>query len=377
MIMTLVLFTACSNSSSSETSQSIETTAAGAAETSIQTTTASGQESVAGTTSTEETVLFVDSAGREVEIPKQIDRIAPSGSLAQIVLFSISPDKLVGLSGKWSDNSSDYLDSKYLELPVFGQFYGSEDLNMESLAAADPQVIIDIGEAKDSIVEDMDSIQNQLEIPTIFIEASLETMDECYTTLGNILGMEEAAKILASYCSETYQTTVDTMAEIGDENKKSLIYCVGDTGSNVIAKDSFHAEVLDLLANNVAVVESPSSKGTGNEISMEQIYLWDPDYILFAPNSVYSLVGTDKTWLELEAISSGQYYEVPDGPYNWMGFPPSINRFMGMKWLANLLYPEYFNYDMLTETQNFYKLFYHCDLTDDQYNTLIVHSISK
>lgn len=324
-----------------------------------------------------DTYLFTDSAGRQVELPKNMERIAPSGSLAQIVLFAIAADKLVGLSDTWAEDATPYLDSKYLDLPVFGQFYGSGDLNMEALAAANPQVIIDIGEAKDTIVEDMDSIQTQLGIPTIFIEATLESMDDCYTTLGQVLGLEDNAKTLSEYCNNIYTNTVDKMGTIKEEDKVKLLYCLGDTGTNVIAKGSFHAEVLDLLANNAAVVDDPSSKGSGNEVSLEQIYLWNPDMILFAPGSVYDKVSTDKSWLELEAISKGSYYEVPNGPYNWMGFPPSVNRYIGMIWLSNLLYPDVFHYNLYEETAKYYKLFYHCDLTQEQFDTLTANSLAK
>ena len=133
------------------------------------------------------TIKFTDSVGREVEVPSNIEKIAPSGSLAQIVLFSVAPDKLVGLSGEWSEDSKDYIDKKYTELPIFGQFYGKGDLNMEALAAAEPQLIIDIGEKKDGMKEDLDSIQEQTGIPTIFVEATTANMSDCYTTLGIIL----------------------------------------------------------------------------------------------------------------------------------------------------------------------------------------------
>ena len=33
---------------------------------------------------------------------------------------------------------------------------------------------------------------------------------------------------------------------------------------NVLAKDSYHSELVDLLTENVAVVDNPSSKGSGN-----------------------------------------------------------------------------------------------------------------
>ncbi|MCC0634847.1 ABC transporter substrate-binding protein [Clostridioides sp. ES-S-0001-02] len=321
------------------------------------------------------TIMFTDSVGRKVEIPANIEKIAPSGSLAQIVLFSVAPDKLVGLSGDWTEDSKDYVDKKYTSLPVFGQFYGKGDLNMEALAAAEPQVIIDIGEKKGSMKEDLDSIQEQTGIPTIFIEATTANMSECYTKLGEILNVEDNAKVLADYCKTTYDTTVETMKKIGDKNKVNLAYCVGDTGTNVIAEGSFHSEIINILANNVAKLNDPSSKGNGNEVSLEQLYLWNPDVIVFAPQSIYSKVGSQTEWQKISAISSGKYYEAPSTPYNWMGFPPSVNRYMGMIWLSEILYPEHFNYDLKEKTKEFYKLFYHVDLSDEQYIKLTKNAI--
>ena len=43
------------------------------------------------------TRTFTDSAGREVEVPAQIDRIAPAGHTATQVLLTMAPDKLVTL----------------------------------------------------------------------------------------------------------------------------------------------------------------------------------------------------------------------------------------------------------------------------------------
>jgi iron complex transport system substrate-binding protein len=321
-----------------------------------------------------ETISFTDDAGRTVEIPKNIERIAPTGSMAQIVLFAVAPDKLVGLAGEWPSSAIALFDEKYTSLPVFGQFYGTADLNMEALAAADPQVIIDIGEKKSSIVEDMDSIQEQLGIPTIFVEASLSTMDQCYTTLGKLLGEEENGSTLSAYCNEIYTKTVNTMEEIGEENRVSAVYCLGDTGTSVLPEGSFQSEVLNMLANNVAVVDDPSSKGNGNEVSMEQLYLWNPDVLIFAPQSIFATVKDDATWQQMKAVQENRVYEVPGNPYNWIANPPSVNRYMGLIWLADLLYPEEFGYDLYEETARYYNLFYHCDLTQEQFDQLIVNA---
>ena len=81
---------------------------------------------------------FTDSCGRTVEIPADISRIAPSGPMAQIVLFALAPDKFVGIASKWSKETESFIDGSYYNLPVLGQLYGSSagELNLETLAAA-------------------------------------------------------------------------------------------------------------------------------------------------------------------------------------------------------------------------------------------------
>lgn len=322
-------------------------------------------------------ITFKDSAGREVKLPSHITKIAASGSLAQIVLFPLAPDMLVGISDKWSADAQKYIDTKYYNLPVIGQFYGAKNLNLEQIAKVNPQVIIDIGEAKSTIVKDMDDISKQVNIPTIHIDATTATMPQAYRTLGKLLGREQQGEALAQYCEGTLKKTQDIMKSVGDSGKIKLLYCTGTNGLNVIAKGSFHAEVLDMVSSNVAVVKNPSSSGNGNPVDMEQITQWNPDVIFFAPGSIYSTVAKDPAWQKLNAIKKGKYYEVPNGPYNWMGFPPSVNRYIGMIWITQLLYPDKAQYDVYKETAKYYELFYHSKLTEDQYKTLVGNSLLK
>src|SRR5665647_220983 len=125
---------------------------------------------------TDESINFTDSSKRTVKLPAEITRVAASGLMAQIVLFAICPDMLVGLADEWAPEAKQFIDTKYDQLPVLGQFYGMDTLDPEAVAVADPQVIIDIGESKSTIVEDMDGIQQQIGIPTIHIEATTENM---------------------------------------------------------------------------------------------------------------------------------------------------------------------------------------------------------
>ena len=322
-----------------------------------------------------ETTIFIDSTGREVELPANITRIVPSGQLAQIALFALAPDMFVGLSNQWSSDAEQYLDTKYYNLPVLGQIYGQDDLNLEEIAKVDPEVIIDIGESKTGIGEDMDGITEQIGIPTVHIEATMENMGEAYRMLGELLGRVEDAEVLAEYSEEVYNNTLDIIEQVGEEGKVDLIYSTDEDGLKVLAKGSFHAEIIDMVSNNVAVVDEISSRGLGNPIDMEQLMLWNPDTIIFAPGGVYEEVANSELWQELTAIQEENYYEVPSGPYNWMGMPPSVNRYMGMIWITQLLYPDQAQYDLYEETVKYYELFYHSQLTEEQYQDLISKSI--
>ena len=321
-----------------------------------------------------QTRVFTDSTGREVTVPTRIDKVAVSGPLAQIVLFALCPDKLVGVANEWDESAQQYLDEKYYNLPLLGQLYGGKgELNLETLLSSGAQVVIDVGEAKSTIVEDMNDLQEQTGIPFLHIDAKLVSMDETYTMLGDLLGMTDEARTLADYCRSTY----DKAAAIADGAEKAkALYITGDTGLNVIARGSYHAEVIDLLSNNLAVVDEPSSKGTGNEVDMEQILNWNPAAVIFAPGSIYSTVADNENWQTIPAIRDGRYYEVPMGPYNWMGFPPSVQRILGMQWMAKVLYPDAADYDMYETTQTYFQLFYHCDLTAEQYAALTAHSLA-
>ena len=325
-------------------------------------------------TQTETTRVFTDSCGREVTVPADIRKVAVSGPLAQMVVFAIAPDRMVGVANAWDESAKTYFDAKYLELPLLGQLYGGKgELNLETLLAAAPDVVIDVGEPKDSIAEDLDALQEQTGIPFVHIDAYLASMDDTYAMLGDLLAMPNEAQGLADYCRYAY----DKVKAIADSVEKvDLLYVTGEEGLNVIARGSYHAEVIDMLCNNLAVVDEPSSKGTGNEVDMEQILNWNPAAVIFAPGSIYSTVADNENGHTIPAIRDGRYYEVPMGPYNWMGFPPSVQRILGMQWMAKVLYPDAADYDMYETTQTYFQLFYHCDLTAEQYAALTAHSLA-
>lgn len=318
---------------------------------------------------------FTDDCGRKVEIPEDLTKVIASGSLAQIFIYALAPDSLMASAGRRSEDEKEYIPKKYLDLPEVGSFFGQHDLNYEEIAKLSPQLIIDVGEAKPTMKSDLKDITEKTGIPAVHIDADFKTMDKSFTKLGQLMGKEEQGRKLAAYSKDAFDLANKTLKKAG--KKKTVMYCTQEDGLNVLAKDSYHSQIVDMMADNVAVLKNPSSQGTGNEVNIEQMMKWDPEIIIFAPGSYYDYVSEDPSWKTLSAVKSGKYYEVPQGPYNWMGSPPSSNRILGLLWMTKLLYPDDADFDLKEKAKEYYDLFYHYDLSDEKYESLVKNSILK
>ncbi|MDO4517836.1 MAG: ABC transporter substrate-binding protein [Bacillota bacterium] len=326
-----------------------------------------------------ETTTVTDDTGREVEIPKDITAIAPSGSTATMMLLPIASDLLVGLASSPSSDQIKYMPEEIVYLPTFGQFYGSKStLNMESLIDAKPQVIIDLGDKKNTIRKDMASIQNQTGIPTLFYEGSLRKMADTYRTLGQLFGREEEAEEIAKFIDKTIAMAEEKSAQIDEKDKIKILYGTGATGLAVNAKGSSQAQVIDLIgAENAVVPEEITDKGGGTIVNMESLYKDEPDMIILAEGGPYGELKSNE-WSELKAVKNDKFYEIPGDPYSWMSAPPSVNMVLGVWWLGQLAYPDVYNdYDMVEVAQEYYKLFWHYDLSEDEAKEMLSKSYFK
>ena len=315
------------------------------------------------------TVQFTDSCGRTVELPAKITKIAPSGAVATMMTAAVAPEYMCNVNSAPTEAQMQYLPTVLATLPATGQLYGSKaTLNYEELIATGAQVLIDMGDYKKGIAEDLDALQAQIGIPCIFIEADLAHMAQAFRTLGSILdGKKARGEEIAALIDDAMKTAAEGSAKIKDSERVSVMFSSMSKGLGTNAKGSSQAQVLDLVgAENAIVVDKVTSKGGGNLVSIEQVYAADPDVIIFSERDVYESVSSDPAWKELRAIREGRYYLVPTDPYNWLSNPPSLNMVLGVYWLGNLLYPQYFDFDIAAQVQKIYKIFWNYDLSADQ-----------
>ena len=330
--------------------------------------------------------VFTDSLGREVLLPAEVTNVAPSGSLAQIVLYSFGEENFVTISSALKEGERHFLADRLDTLPVTGSMFGSKaTMNPEEIIAMDKKVgidvIIDVGEPKKNMAEQMDDIQEKTSVPFVFItQSTLDSIADSYLTLGEMLGQEERGEELAEYLGGIVSMYEENMEKIGDD-KVSAIYVTKIDGNavNLLGHNSYHAEILDGIADNIAP-EAVAGSGLGDQYTMEDIFQMNPDYIIVSGSGLfdhdyYKEIMGSEMWAALPAVQEGRVIEAPaDAPWAWMGNPPASHRLISILWLGNIFYPDVFDYDLEEKVKEFYSMFYNYELSNDEYAEMLKYS---
>jgi iron complex transport system substrate-binding protein len=131
---------------------------------------------------------------------------------------------------------------------------------------------------------------------------------------------------------------------------------------------SINVEMIEFLgAKNVAGGE----RGGLVNVGLEQVVLWDPEIVVTNDPNFYREVWKLPVWNSVTAVRRKRVYLSPHLPFGWFDYPPGANRLVGLMWLAEILYPETFRFDLARETADFYRLFYHQAPSAEQLEKLL------
>ncbi len=316
-----------------------------------------------------------DMAGRQVAIPIEINTAFSTGAPGTILLYSIDPSLLVGVNYEFNENEKEFLVEEVSDLPSYGQFGG---INLEALVAASPDLCISFGSISEKEIEDINSIQGQTGIPFIIIDGSLEASAEAYRFMGDILMRQDRCEDLAQYAEKAIKRAKSL--NIPENKRIPVFFGNGNESLETAPLGSPHAELFELVgADNVATVEGIENNVARMDISAEQIIGWDPQVIIIngepsknlSPADAVKKFTEDKRYRNVRAVLDKKVYPIPKYPFSWFDRPPGINRLIGIYWLANLLYPEETNIDLDEVSREYYSLFYHIELSQNQLDNLL------
>jgi iron complex transport system substrate-binding protein len=313
---------------------------------------------------------LVDGAGRRVIVPQGVQRTYAAGPPASILVFAIAPDKLIGWTTDWREAERPFISKKYADLPTLGRLTGrGNTANVEVVLQAKPDLIIDYGTVSPMLASLADRVQQQTGIPYLLLDGDFERMGDAIRLIGAAVREEGRAATLARYAQETVSDIERRVAKIPMARRPRVYYGRGPQGLNTGLAGSVTTEFIEQLgAVNVA---AGLGRGGLVQISIEQVLAWNPDVIVTIDSNFHMAARTHPQWRDLPAVKAGRLYLAPTLPFGWIDSPPSINRLIGLRWLARLLYPDAFPEDLRPIVRDFYTRCYHQTPTDAQLDQLL------
>lgn len=304
-----------------------------------------------------------DAAGRAVTIPPKVTRVFPAGPPAAILLYTLAPEMLIGWPRANRPEECVYMLPEICTRPEVGRITGrGNTANLETVLALKPDLIVDVGSTSATFVSLADRVQEQTGIPYALLDGRFAGIAKTYRSLGELIGRTDAAEKHARYAEETLKTILGRVEPIATGARPKVYYARGPRGLATGLGGSINVETIEMLGRNVA---GETSGGLVN-VSIEQILLWNPDVIVTIDQEFAASVRNDPSWASVKAVRDNRVHLSPKMPFGWVDFPPSVNRLIGLWWLAKILYPERFPEDLRALTSDFYTRFYHVTPTAAQ-----------
>ncbi len=331
------------------------------------------------TDSQAQAVSVTDGAGRTVEIPspENLTSIYPTSPIAQMYLFTMAPEKAGGTNTDYTEYELKYMPEVVKDLENYGTWSMNGTLDNEAIMAAGIQAILDVTSAtiSEGDISAADELQEQTGIPVLVFDGSVESTPDTYREIGKVLGTEDRADEMADYCEKALADVTAAVAKVPDEELLIVYYAEGPDGLKTEPANSPHFATFK-TAGAIDAADCDNTQGSGmTQVSLENVINWDPDVIIAWDDTIKGgaddLIRTSPDWETISAVQNNQVYTIPCVPYMWGDRPPSVTRYIGMQWLANKLYPTYYDIDMVQTTKDFYKLFFSVDLTDAEANEIL------
>jgi iron complex transport system substrate-binding protein len=307
--------------------------------------------------------VVTDATGRALSAPEKVARVFPAGPPAAIMIYTLASDLLLGWPRANRPEECAYMLPDVCARAEVGRITGrGNTANLESVLTLKPDLILDVGSTTTTFVSLAERVQQQTGIPYALLDGRFDAIPATYRKLGELIGRQDEAEKFARYADDTLKTIIGRAAAIAPSNRPRVYYARGSRGLTTGLGGSINVETIELLAQNVA----GDNKGGLANVSIEQVLLWNPDVIITIDQDFAASVYGDPSWASVKAVRNGRVHLSPKMPFGWVDFPPSVNRLIGLWWLAKILYPDKFSEDMRSLTRDFYTMFYHHTPSDMQ-----------
>ncbi|MEA4964423.1 MAG: ABC transporter substrate-binding protein [Oscillospiraceae bacterium] len=340
----LLALSACGQTSTP--ANAAETTASAAATTASAATTAETTASAATTAASAGPRTITDMAGRQVEIPGEIDAIATVGCAARWVTYAGAADKLIGCT-ELEISCPAGMPYTYANSEIFSKCTptgsgGSGDANyVEEIVTLAPDVVF----SSSVDASKLDELQTQIGIPVIGVYAtSFNSADfpETLALIGDIMGTGDHASAVID-AIQGWLDDLDTRTKDIPDADKPTVYpgAVSFSGGHGF-EGTFGQYPPFVVIHAKNVVDETGEKG-GMTIDLEKVTTWDPDYIFLNPGNMSYVEDDYKTnaafYESLSAVKNGNVYAQVNFNYFSCNMELAI---VDAYYAATIIYPDQF-----------------------------------
>jgi len=269
-----------------------------------------------------------------------------AGPPAAVLLACLAPQRLLGWPMSLSDAAKPWLPAAARDKPLLGRLSGrGSTVSLEALLALKPDLIVDAGTVDPTYVSTAQRVAEQTGVPYALVDGRLADSAAQLRQLARLLGpsaeLDARAEALAAFAEQALADVARPAAgaarppaAAGAGAPPSVYLARGADGLETATAGAINAEVIEAAgARNVAV----TGRAGVARVSMEQVLGWAPDWVLTQDRNFFRLAQTDATWRTLPALREGRLLLAADRPFGWLDGPPSVNRLLGLKWLAAVL----------------------------------------
>lgn len=308
---------------------------------------------------------FTDDAQRQVVLPAMVDRVFAAGAPAELLLYTLVPEKLAGRNFMPSPAAKEFMPPSFRNPVAIVNLPDRDDASFDAeLLALDVHVYVDYGTVDPDYVAALEAISSRTQVPGVILDGRLTSIPDVYRRLGPALGAAERGAHLAAEAQrliEKYRGSLATAAPrvylACSQNGLTPCY-VGHSAGEA-------AELLGAInvAGNIATAQR-------RPLTIAEIRDLAPDVVIAANQDSAAALRADGAWLEVAAVAAGRVRAPPSLPFNWGSRPPSVNRLAGMIWLAYALPGREFDEAFSADIGAFFTTFYHLTPTVEQLRTL-------
>ncbi len=310
---------------------------------------------------------FVDDAGRTVTLPAKVSRVFAAGAPADVLLYTLVPEMLVGRNQVPSAAAMEFIPPRFRTPVAIASLPNADDNKADAeLLALKPDVYVDYGDVAPDYIASLANVQQRTGIPSIILDGRLEKIPETYRKLGAALGVKSRGDLLAAHAERILAKYSGILGK-SSPAPRAYLGCNAD-GMNPCFDGDGSAEVARLLgAVNVAGRRGQPAKRP----TLEDIKAWNPDVIIAANPAALARMREDASWLTIPAVAGNRLFAPPTLPFNWGPRPPSVNRLLGLIWLAYVLPGRPFDAEFYGDVRAFFVDFYQVTPTDGQLQALV------